>query len=126
MLIRKEVFEKIGYLPEEYFMYYEDVDFCINASKHFKLAAYGKSEIYHKVSASSGGQESPFAIKWNTRNRIIFIDKYCNKYKVKLFFYLSRIIVLIKYLLKGKATLCKALINGIKEGRRYINENKKI
>lgn len=126
MVIRKEVFEKIGYLPEDYFMYYEDVDFCLNVSRHFKLAAYGKSKIYHKVSASTGGQASEFAIRWNTRNRIVFINKYCKKYPAKLFFYLTRIIVIIKYILRGRFKLCQAMCLGIKDGWRCINENKKI
>ena len=34
MLIKREVFEKIGLLPEDYFMYYEDVDFCANIIKN--------------------------------------------------------------------------------------------
>lgn len=38
MLVRKDVFEKVGYFDEQYFMYYEDVDFCVRASLHgFKL-----------------------------------------------------------------------------------------
>ena len=126
MLIRKEVFEKIGYLPEEYFMYYEDVDFCVNASKFFRLSVCGDSEIYHKVSASSGGCKSEFSVKWNTRNRILFINKYCNKISTRTFFYLSRIIVFMKYLCAGKVSLCRAMIKGIVDGRGYLHECKKV
>ena len=122
MLIKREVFDKIGLLNEDYFMYYEDVDFCLNASKYFKLKVINDSVIYHKVSASTGGEENPFAIKYNTRNRIIFMNKYCKK--AKLFFYFTRIIVLLKYRLKGKKENYEALKEGIKLGRKYINENK--
>lgn len=33
MLVKKEVFEKIGFLDEDYFLYYDDVDFCFRAKK---------------------------------------------------------------------------------------------
>lgn len=122
MLIKKEVFEKIGFLNENYFMYYEDVEFCLKASEFFKLIVINDSVIYHKVSASTGGEANSFAIRYNTRNRIIFMEKYAPK--AKGFFYITRIIILLKYLLKGKRQECLALIDGIKLGRKYINENK--
>src|SRR4051812_6019784 len=33
MIIRREVFEKIGLLDEKYFMYFEEVDFCLAAKR---------------------------------------------------------------------------------------------
>lgn len=125
MLIKKEVIERAGYLPEEYFMYYEDVDYCVQVlDSGFKLGICLDSIIYHKESASSGGKASPFAIKWNTRNRLIFIKKYLPKKIVtKLWFYLTRFIVGIKYIVKGqKEELC-ALIDGIREGRKYCKRS---
>lgn len=122
MLIKKEVIEKVGYLPEEYFMYYEDLDYCIQTKdKGYKLAVATDSVIYHKVSASSGGDASPFSIKWMTRNRIVFINKYKSRTKGMLtisFFYLTRIIKLLLYYIKGEKQKTKAIINGIKEGRK--------
>lgn len=34
MLIKKEVFRKTGLLSEDYFLYYEDADFCLRARKN--------------------------------------------------------------------------------------------
>ncbi|MGG7153676.1 glycosyltransferase, partial [Clostridium neonatale] len=71
MMIRKDVVNKVGLLPEEYFMYYEDVDYCkMVMDSGYKLMVCTESIIYHKVSASSGGEESAFSIKWSTRNRL--------------------------------------------------------
>lgn len=121
MLIKKEVIDKIGYLPEEYFMYYEDVDYCTKAIKNnFKIGVCYNSVIYHKESASSGGDGNPFAIEWNTRNRMIFIKKYkCKGILTKIFFYITRIIVGIKYLVTGEKQKFIALYKGIKKGKKY-------
>ena len=53
VLIKKEVFEKIDLLDERYFMYLEDVDFCLTAGNAgFKIALDPKVVIDHKTSSS--------------------------------------------------------------------------
>lgn len=53
VLIKKEVFEKIGLLDERYFMYLEDVDFCIRAKeKSYKIASVPLVVVDHLVSSS--------------------------------------------------------------------------
>jgi len=48
MLVKKEVFSKIGLLDEDYFLYYEDADFSYRAVQSgFKLAVVAKSHVYH-------------------------------------------------------------------------------
>ena len=120
MLIRAEVLNEIGLLPEEYFMYYEDVDYCSTLIKNnYKIYYNPKSIIYHKISASSGDVESPFAIEWNTRNRLRFINKnkeYIGKvkyFKGKVFFLTTRIIKIIQYLIKGRKDKIISLIRGV-------------
>lgn len=124
MMIKREVFENVGLLPEDYFMYFEDADFCIKISEAgYKMGVCTDSVVYHKVSASSGGEESPFSVKWMTRNRIIFIKKY-NKYTkgvlTKIIFYLTRGIKIIENWIKGNKEISKAMLIGIKEGRKVI------
>lgn len=120
MLIKSDVINKIGLLPEEYFMYYEDVDFCANLqNNNYKIYYNPKSIIYHKISAASGEAESPFAVEWNNRNRIKFMKKYKNnvtKYKyVKslLYFYCTRFIKIVEYAVKGRFDKVKSLLKGI-------------
>lgn len=76
VFIKKEVFEKIGFLDEKYFMYYEDTDFCIRAKKMgFKILYFPKSIVWHKNagSSSSGSKLQNYYIN---RNRLIFGFKY--------------------------------------------------
>jgi hypothetical protein len=122
MLVKREVFEKIGLLSEDYFMYFEDVDFCVKVKNAgFVIWYNSEAVIYHKVGLSSGGEESSFSIEWCTRNRLLFMDKYknnVNKFSLilsKIFFYGTRFIRCFQYTLKNKKDKAKAIIDGIKE-----------
>ncbi|MCR3759869.1 glycosyltransferase family 2 protein [Clostridium felsineum] len=54
LLVRREVIDKIGMLDERYFMYYEEIDFCYQASKAgFKAVYYPHGEIIHYIGQSS-------------------------------------------------------------------------
>lgn len=124
MMIRTEVFDRIGLLPEEYFMYFEDADFCVNSLDNgYKLGVCTDSIIYHKESASSGGSNSTFVLKWTTRNRIIFGQKY-KKHSVllltSLLFRLRKIIKPLVYKLKGNIDARNAYLSGVHEGEEYV------
>jgi len=55
MIIRRDVFEKIGLLDEKYFMYYEETDFCMRARQAgFPCWFVPSSKIIHLIGASSG------------------------------------------------------------------------
>ncbi len=48
MLIKKEVFKKIGLLDENFFLYYEDADFCRRAGKEgFRSAVVSSAGVKH-------------------------------------------------------------------------------
>lgn len=84
MLISSSCIDTIGILPEEYFMYYEDMDYCQHAKEAgAKLVYVPSSVIYHCVSASSGGNNSPFVIEWSNRARRKFFKKY--KYNIPFY-----------------------------------------
>lgn len=129
MLIKKDVFYNVGLLPEEYFMYYEDIDFCAMVINNgYKLVYNSKSIIYHKVSKSSGGEESPFLIKYCTRNWKIFMNKYSYKtnsfvYCIStLYYYFNRYCHYILYLIHNDNYRSKAIIDGINQAKIFINK----
>jgi GT2 family glycosyltransferase len=77
VLIRRSVFEKIGFLDEKYFLYYEDSDFSQRAKKEsFEIFYVPTSVIYHKNAGSSGGSGSKLQDYFITRNRLLFGNKY--------------------------------------------------
>jgi len=89
-IYRKEVFDKIGLLDDDFFMYLEDVDFDFRAQMAgFKCLFVSKAKVYHIGSATSG-KRSAFIFKYSTKNRLHLIYK--NYPTSKLFTKLPNII----------------------------------
>ncbi|MDO8658656.1 MAG: glycosyltransferase family 2 protein [Candidatus Levybacteria bacterium] len=97
MLIKKEVFYKIGYFDELFFLYNEDVDFCLRARKEsFKTYVVPESFIYHKLSHTVG-KNSSFAIYHQTKSALLFGNKHLKfKFLNILFIYFQSIYLSIK------------------------------
>lgn len=75
MMIKKEVFEKIGHFDEQFFMYYEDVDFCLRAKKaDIHTFVVANIKIYHELSKSA--QSTPFTLSYLLSSARIFHKKY--------------------------------------------------
>lgn len=76
MFVRREVFGKIGFFDERYFLYLEDVDFSVR-TRHagWKIMYTPKAYLWHKVGRSSG-IGSDLADYYLTRNRLFFGVKY--------------------------------------------------
>lgn len=83
VIIRRDVFKKIGLLDSSYFLYWEDADFSIRAKKAgFRVVYYPETSMWHKVSASTGGSGSPTNDYFLIRNRYFFTMKYL-KFRTK-------------------------------------------
>ncbi len=55
MLVRREVFEAVGLLDEDYFFGFEDLDFCLKARRAgFATILADRATIYHEGSQSLG------------------------------------------------------------------------
>lgn len=71
LLIKREVVEKIGLLSEDYFLYYEDADWCLRAKKAgYERVLAREGKIYHKQSASTGEFSYPY-IYYHSRNGLL-------------------------------------------------------
>jgi GT2 family glycosyltransferase len=84
VLIKREVFEKIGYLDERFGFTGEDVDFCFRARAFgFKIGLVPNAVIYHKVPVHP--KERLWRIDlWKLRNRIngnyLFLKRWAKWY----------------------------------------------
>lgn len=91
MMVRKSAIENAGLMPELYFLYYEEMDWCNRIKeKGFLIKCVPKSVIYHKVSMSVG-KSNPMKTYFLTRNRVIYIRRNCKGVMMPLslaFFYL--------------------------------------
>lgn len=77
MMVKREVFEKIGILDEKFFAYLEDVDFCLRAKNHgYRLLYVSRSIIWHENASSSGSPGSVLHEYCLTRNRLLMAFRY--------------------------------------------------
>ncbi len=84
VLIRKQVFEKIGLLDKGLFLYWEDTDFCQRAIRSgFGVYYLPTAYLWHKVSASAGGSGSKSNDYFLIRNRYFFAIRYA-KFRTKV------------------------------------------
>ena len=97
ILIQRTVFEKIGLLNAAYFMYAEDVDFCLRARRvGIQLGCATQARIWHKISRSTGVYH-PQARYWRINNQIRVYRQYANafQYPLMYLFTLLRTLILI-------------------------------
>lgn len=74
LLISQKCLAKVGPLPEEFFLYLEETDYCINVvSNHFKIAVSMESLVYHK---SGRGSVRPVRDYYTARNTLHIVRKH--------------------------------------------------
>lgn len=75
MMVSRNVIDKVGPMPEDFFLYYEELDWSEQIRrKGFKIYFQPNSLIYHKESMTTG-KLSPLKTYYLTRNRILFMRR---------------------------------------------------
>lgn len=126
LLIKNNLFEEIGLMDEDYFLYYDDSDFCYRVKNEgYKIWLCSESLIYHKVSMSTGGDDSPVSIYYQNRNRIYFINKFKFGLITKMFYYLTRYIKIFKSKIErtDEAYYIKLAMKDYKKGNMFRKDN---
>ena len=73
MMVSREATQKAGLLPETYFLYYEELDWCERIKEAgYELWYEPATTVFHKGSVTAGGKESPIRAYYQTRNRLWF------------------------------------------------------
>ncbi|MCL4405397.1 MAG: glycosyltransferase family 2 protein [Patescibacteria group bacterium] len=76
MLIKKEVFEKIGLFDERFFFYAEDLDFCFNAEKAgFNVIYVPGASVFHDIKDIEETRTSPYVLYHLAKSYFLFIKK---------------------------------------------------
>jgi len=117
MLIKREAIEKVGLMPEDYFLYYEEIDWSMMFTRNDYEIWYDPAcTVYHKESQSTG-QDSPLRTYYITRNRLLLVKRnWQGIFKYLAFSYLMCLVAprdLLKYAFKGKVNHFKAVKNGL-------------
>lgn len=117
MMLKREVIDKVGLMPECYFLYYEELDWSMMITRAgYEIWYEPASTIYHKESQSTG-QNSPLRTYYITRNRLLLVKRNWSGFtKYLSYFYLIIIVAtrdILKYTFKGQFDLTGAVIKGI-------------
>ncbi len=77
MIFRKEIFNKVGLLSEDYFMYWEDIDICYRIKQEgYKIYFVPLSKVMH-IGGAGGTKIQPYKnIKYFYRGGYIFYKKF--------------------------------------------------
>lgn len=77
LLLPASFFGECGLLDESFFLYYEDAELCMRAQRAgFRIRYEPRSVVRHKVGASTGGELSPLAVYYGTRNRLEVLRRF--------------------------------------------------
>lgn len=81
VVIRKNVIEQVGLLDEEFFMYFEDIDYCRRArAKGWAVLYWPEARVVHLLGGSSGVTNSSYfrkrAPKYYYEARTYYFKKY--------------------------------------------------
>ena len=117
MMVKREVIEKAGVMPECYFLYYEELDWSMMIRRAgYEIWYEPACTIFHKESQTTG-QMSPLKTYFITRNRLLFAQRNAQKDTKYLTYVYLIIVVATKdisfHLLRGKFNLACAVIKGI-------------
>ena len=83
MLVSRAFLQAVGLMCEDYFLFFEEMDWAMRARGRYRMALAPKAVVYHKVGSSitksEGGKQRRFNLMadyYATRNRLAFTRKY--------------------------------------------------
>ena len=112
LLTNIKTIKKLGFLPEDYFLYWEETDWCFLAKqKNVKLIISPNSIVYDKGGTSIG--RGYLAHYYYIKNGLFFYNKYLKKYLFTLI--ASNVFRLLNKIRKGEFRNALAIVNGTKD-----------
>lgn len=119
VMIKSEAIEEAGTMAEDYFLYYEELDWSVRFTKHgWCLKVANDAEILHKESISTG-QGSPLKLYYQTRNRLLYMHRHANGMQRSIFKFYYFMIgypwLLIKLLYKRKFMHLSNVIKAVED-----------
>ena len=105
MLVSRTFLEQVGFMNEEYFLFFEETDWAWRGKGRFRLGYAPLSIVYHKGGSSIGTSSNPFKKSltcdyFALRNRLIFSRAHCKEALPSI--YLSLVAALIIRLCCGR------------------------
>ena len=129
MLVRREAIDKVGLMPECYFLYYEEIDWSMMFTRAgYQIWYEPKCTIYHKESQATG-QDSPLRTYYITRNRLLFVRRNRRGILRGLSYaYLTAVVAprdMLRHITKGRFNLAKATYKGLRDFSLNVSSSMK-
>jgi len=118
-LLRRSFIEQVGLMNEQYFLYFEEIDWATRALGRYRMGYCAASRVFHKEGQSIGSHRtresrSLFSERWLSRNRVVFMRTY----------YPERVVICLVWvafaalyrLLRGRPDLAKTMCDGAWSG----------
>jgi GT2 family glycosyltransferase len=117
MMVRKQCIEKAGLMAENFFLYYEELDWCNHIKKTgYQVWLITGALIYHKESVSVG-KNSALKEYFMNRNRILFIRRNAPvSSRILFYIYYSCVVAprnVLNYIKSGHSNYIKWLLKAI-------------
>ena len=115
MMVSSEFIQKVGLMNEEYFLYFEELDWAYREIKcGFQFDYNIDAVVYHKNGATinRNGGKSVLSEYYYARSKILFSKKYQNSVIVFMV-YLSLILAIVKRLLKLEITYIPPILKAV-------------
>lgn len=118
MVASRAFCERAGPMPEQYFLYYEEVDWAFQRGD-LPYAYCADGVVYHRAGTAIGSPTldriaSPFSLYFKHRGRRRFIDRHLPGALVSGWLYTAA--KAVQYLLKGYRAETRAMIAGFRDG----------
>lgn len=109
MLASRRFLEAVGLMQDDYFLFFEEIDWAERARQHgFRLGYAAASVVYHQAGAATGSKkETPFSLYLLNRNRLRFIARFYRGFLA--INYLALWIDVAKALVKGRWQKARAV-----------------
>jgi hypothetical protein len=73
LLVRNALLDEVGLLDEDYFLTYEEADWCVRARERgYRSLVVSHVRAWHKLARAFGGQRSALRAYFLARNRLLF------------------------------------------------------
>lgn len=80
LFFHTEVARRVGLFDPRFFLCWEEIDWCYRARRHgYRCLFVPSAKVWHKVSSSLGGTESPMWMYFNFRNQLIWGKRHLPK-----------------------------------------------
>ena len=113
-LVSKTFLKEIGLMSEDYFLFYEEIDWATRANGRYAILFAPESKIYHKKGMATGSGQvatdrSPTAEYYLHRSRLLFTKKY-NYFAIPTVFLVLLVTTMYKFM-QGKTSHAKILFD---------------